>query len=81
MPVGSKPIKYLYKYLTKGPHMTRVHMSGQEDNAGETDQVSVPQDKLLHYRTGTSHETRAEREKRDEPLRYITYRFVSAVEG
>lgn len=81
IPVGSKPIKYLYKYLTKGADMTRVQMSGNEGDEGDAEPGTLPDDGQGKFQGDSAHETRAEREKRDEPLRYTTYRFVSAIEG
>lgn len=61
--------------------MTRVQVAEHQDDAGAGDQVLIPGDDQVQDQGGPVHETRAEREKRDEPLRYTTYRFVSAIEG
>lgn len=79
IPVGSKPIKYLYKYLTKGHDMTRVEMI-------EKDSIDIAQEDALPRNQTNPHprelqETRAEKEARDETLRFTTYRFISAIES
>lgn len=81
IPVGSKPIKYLYKYLTKGHDMTRVQMTEQHGDAYKFAQNMVPEDEKDNEVNGQPRESRADREKRDETLQYTTYRFVSAIEG
>lgn len=81
IPVGCKPIKYLYKYLTKGHYMTRVEMSGLEQDSNFPAQEKLSVDHQSNSQNNLPQETCAEMEERDETLRFTTYRFISRIEG
>lgn len=61
--------------------MTRLQMSGAPNNVEEVDKAPIVEDDREENQDRSLHETRAERERRDEPLKYTMYQFVSAIEG
>lgn len=81
IPVGTKPIKYLYKYLTKGHDKTRVQMTSNDEGGNRADTSVNNHMDDDNGQNRAAEEKRADREDRDEPLRFTTYRFVSAIEG
>lgn len=78
IPVGSRPIKYLYKYLTKGHDKTRIEMT---TDAKPNDVSIDSNDTKKQPNASASTESRAEREDQDETLKFTTYRWISAIEG
>jgi hypothetical protein len=80
IPVGTKPIRYLYKYLTKGTDKTRVQLEAEPEPgqvAGDSPPLNRCMRVLIERLIFISTEPPIHNEIKD----FQTYRHISAPEG